>query len=375
MSGFGVVSNGNDNGVDRVLRYVTKRGTEIYGLGVPISYEKRGDWGLGPTWCYIIKKPPVTVIDTGQFTKYETFKTLLDKTGIGLSDIKRVIVTHGHEDHDGNLPELINDTGAEVWAHYIYRSMISYHTSTEGNPVHPEFPGSCRTCLMPDTLNAECISYHKKRSKIKNLHNIGVNDGWNEDYQFISTPGHSPDSICVVFEDEVLFSGDTVLPVITPHPTLVQDFYAQRSILPESYRTIDKSYGLTTYITSLRKIHRQFTQTNILLPAHKLLENGQVNCLNPTARAAEIIDFHEERCRSIMNILGHKTTSTDEIASNLFDPHMLEGYGKQLGQREVLAHLELMATYGDIEWVDDHGFKARRTGSDNYRNFFSGVEA
>lgn len=371
MNKFEIIHQGKENGVNTVLRYKTARGTEIYAMGVPVSYEAEGDWGLGPTWCYVIRKDPVTLIDTGQWGKYDSFKELLAKTGIPLSEIKRVIISHAHEDHDGNLPEVVADSGAEVWGHATFASMISYHTSLDGNPMHPDYPGSCRTCLMPDTFNVACIPYHEKRSRIKNLHRIGNGDGsWGSDYRFLSTPGHSPDSICVLFEGEVFFSGDTLLPSITPHPSLALEFYAQQSILPEGYREIGKSYGLMTYVSSLRRIVKDYAGTRILLPAHRLLERGELHYLNPMARAAEIIDFHEDRCDKIMNILADRILSPYGIAIELFDERMCKGYGRYLSQREVIAHLELMAIYGDIEWVDGTSFNSRRTGSDNYRKFF-----
>lgn len=371
MSKFKFISRGKNNGIDVILSYKTECGTDILCLGVPVSYESQDDWGLGPTWCYVVMKDPVTLVDTGQWGKYGVLISMLEKAGVNLKDIKRVIVTHGHEDHDGNLPEVIEASGAEVWGHFAYESMTSYHPGIDNGAMYPGFPGSCRTCMMPDKFNRACIPYHQKRSRLKQSHKIGKNGTLaGRDYSFILTPGHSPDSVCTVFENEVVFSGDTVLPTITPHPSLVLEYYVQKHILPEEYQSGSSPYGLMAYIGSLRELERQCADTTILLPGHRLFEKGEINQLKPSERAAVIIDFHEERCNNIMNILDNKVLSLEEISIDLFPPGLRKGYGRYLSQREVTSHLELLAMHGDIEWVDGHSFKSRRTGSENYKKYF-----
>jgi glyoxylase-like metal-dependent hydrolase (beta-lactamase superfamily II) len=371
LSKFEIISKGKNSGVDTILRYKTAQGTEIFCLGVPLSYESEEDWDLGPTWCYVIMKAPVTLIDTGQWGKFDALKALLEKAGISLGQIKRVIVTHGHEDHDGNLPEIVDASGAEIWGHVAYENMISYHTDIDDGASHPRFPGSCRTCALPDTFNKSCIPYQQKRSRMKQGYKIDKNDGdMAGDYRFISTPGHSPDSVCIVFEEDVVFSGDTLLPSITPHPSLMLEYYVQRRILPEKYGNANESYGLMAFIASLREIKDKCKNIEALMPGHRLIEKGEINCLQPSERAAEIIDFHEERCKNILSTLDNKSLSLEEISISLFPPRLRKGKGILLAQREVMSHLELLAIHGDVEWVDGHSFKSKRTGSNNYRKYF-----
>lgn len=45
MQNLEVIKRGRDNGIDTVLRYTSSTGTEIYGLGVPVSYDSTGPWG------------------------------------------------------------------------------------------------------------------------------------------------------------------------------------------------------------------------------------------------------------------------------------------------------------------------------------------
>ena len=68
-----------------------------------------------------------TLIDTGRFGNHDLFKSLIAKINLDLSNIDRIIITHSHEDHDGNLAEIKASSGAELWAHQIYQAMISYH--------------------------------------------------------------------------------------------------------------------------------------------------------------------------------------------------------------------------------------------------------
>ena len=130
--------------------------------------------------------------------------------------------------------------------------MISYHPHVNDGAKHPELPGSCRLCHMPEEFRKSCLTYHKKRSELSV--DFVIDDDQtlpNDNLSFVFTPGHTPDSICIILEDEVIFTGDTMLPDITPHPSLASSFEANCRILPEGYRPKNTVYGLLNYIKSL----------------------------------------------------------------------------------------------------------------------------
>lgn len=363
-----VIVRGKENGEGMIIRYQTTKGTDIFGLGIPNTYVDT-DWDLGPTWCYLVLGHKTTLIDTGRPGNFQVFGTLLKSVGKQFSDIDRVIITHAHEDHDGNLAEIICAAQAELWAHEIYRQMISYHPDIKDGVKHPELPGSCRLCVMPEKFHSNCLPYQRKRSSLGI--DFAINDHQtlpDDDLSFVFTPGHTPDSICIVLEDEVIFTGDTILPDITPHPSLACDFEVNRRILPEGYRQENVVYGLMHYVKSLGKItHLASQPLQAMFPAHRLFYDGRFNIIRSSSdRAREIIQFHIDRCRAILDIIGNKPIGIDDIAVQHFPPSLLVGMGKSMALNEVMAHIEIMEECGDICLTGEQKDIAQGTGSNNF---------
>ena len=80
----------------------------------------------GPTWAWLFENEGLTLIDAGEFGSFQELDEGLHCAGFRAKDIQRVIITHGHEDHDGSVAELVDATGAQVWAHDIYSHLQGY---------------------------------------------------------------------------------------------------------------------------------------------------------------------------------------------------------------------------------------------------------
>jgi glyoxylase-like metal-dependent hydrolase (beta-lactamase superfamily II) len=364
-----MIVSGKSNGEGTVLRYQTVKGTDIFGLGIPNIY-LNADWDLGPTWCYLIVGRETSLIDTGRFGNYAVLESMLKPTGKVFSDIDRIILTHSHEDHDGNIAEILPSVRGELWAHSIYRQMISYHPHIKDGAKHPELPGSCRQCIMPEKFYSTCLQYHQRRSLLNIDFSIDHDQRrLGNSLSFIFTPGHSPDAICVVLEDEVIFTGDTLLPGITPHPTLSSTFEVNRRILPDRYSSENTVYGLINYIKSLHKLTSLIPQPMAIFPGHRLFYNGGFNLIHSMyGRGREIIQFHIDRCRDILRIIDSKPTGLDAIAFQHFPDSSLAGAGKRMARDEVMAHIEVMEKCGDVCWVGENRDRVQWTGSNNFLN-------
>ncbi|MDT7605269.1 MAG: hypothetical protein QOF61_3266, partial [Acidobacteriota bacterium] len=75
---------------------------------------------IGPVNVYLIAEDPVTLIDTGPKTKeaIEALRDGLRRARFRVADIRRIVLTHAHEDHCG-LAKQVRDEAkdAEVLVH------------------------------------------------------------------------------------------------------------------------------------------------------------------------------------------------------------------------------------------------------------------
>jgi glyoxylase-like metal-dependent hydrolase (beta-lactamase superfamily II) len=347
IEGPEIIAQGDPGGEKMVIRYRTSAGTTVYGLGMPNWRQ----FDLGPTWCYLVRGKETTLIDTGRPGGIDDLESLARVAGVDMHSVDRIIVTHNHEDHDGSLPDIIFRFNTRLWAHALYPTMISYFPEADKAP-HPDLPASCRHCVMPEKVYSHCIDYQKRRSLLKVDHAIEDND-IIDGFRFIHTPGHSADSICIVLEEEIIFTGDTVIPDITPHPSLEAYLEDDICFIPGKYGGNGKLYGLLAYIKSLQKLASGTEKLSMLtLPAHRHYSRGQFNNMESCAgRCREIIRFHIARCDDIIRIIKPGPFSVDDIVLQHFPERQLKGYGKLLGATEIRAHLEILEASGDIFWT------------------------
>jgi glyoxylase-like metal-dependent hydrolase (beta-lactamase superfamily II) len=359
-----VIRQGDENGNGWIVRIPFRSGLEIVGMATKNFYG--GDWDFGPTWNYVVLADKRFLLDSGRVGMGSKLLGMMESSGLPIRDLDFLVLSHGHEDHDGGLCDVAKNTGAPVKAHRIYESLIRYHPDKTPADARKDFPASCWHCFMPESFsNQHCLEYHRGRNGLE-IDTIGDGEGrLSEAIQTYHVPGHSPDALALLVGEEAILVGDTVLPDITPFPTREAFFHQVRGILPSEYSSQDCVYGLRAYIRSLKKLKSvgdRFPHA-LVLPAHRLFHNRRWNQVDLRTRITEIIDHHILRCAEILKILRDGPKTARDIAIKHFSATSLEGVGMFMAENEILSHCELLGVAGDIRLAEGQRFVA--TGNEN----------
>src|SRR5256712_5842131 len=185
---------------------------------------------IGPVNVYLIKEDPITLIDAGPKTK-ETVDVLragLRNAGISISDIRRIVLTHAHEDHCG-LARALRD-GAKEARVFVHGWETGHRASRLEYEEHRQL--LLRAGVPRDEVEAMRKLYDNFRQYADALdedHCTELIDEAELEFesgvlQIIHTPGHTPGSCSFVrHADRTVIAGDCVLKRITPNPILSPD--------------------------------------------------------------------------------------------------------------------------------------------------------
>lgn len=370
-----ILREGDSRGHDRAVRFRFPSGLEVVGLATKNDYG--GDWDYGPTWNYLVLADKPFLVDTGRWGMGKRLLQGMEScTGVSGKDLAFILLSHGHEDHDGGLCEIVEATGAVVRAHRIYQRLVRYYPNHAPADARRDFPASCWHCFMPDSFSRQhCLEYHQGRSRLE-IEEVG--DGHcilSAAVQTYHVPGHSPDALAVRLGEEAILVGDTVLPEITPFPSREAFFHQTRMALAPEYTRVHAVYGLRAYLRSLRKmmeIGNRFPGV-VAFPAHRLFRDHHWNEINIEARAEEIIVHHIQRCADLLKILKQRPATAREMAVEYFPPSRLQGMGIFMGENEVLSHCELLSAAGDV--LPEEGDRFAVTGSEHFESMVRGLSS
>ena len=286
----------------------------------------------GRNCVYIIADDPVTMIDSGVATDraYQELLSGLEEHGLKPDDIRRIIPTHKHIDHIGNAWRFQQRWGAEVMIHELELNSVTdvdpsgkLHASVVGRRLDE--------WNVPETARPSATEASRPRWEIESVdatplvdgQRLPLGDGYIE---VLHTPGHTIGSICLRF-DRFLFSGDHVLPDISPN------------VGGGDIRSRDL---LRRYLTSLRSTSEISRDNGLqVLPGHG----------NPLSSAAtrcdELIRHHEQRLDEFVEILRrHGEQTVYELARRLFGE--MRDFHVVLGCAEANAHLEFLIDQGRV---------------------------
>ena len=353
-----IIKSGDESGNKMVVKYRFPDGSSVYGIGVPQAWET----ALGPTWSYVVEADVLTLIDTGCNGSIQYLEEGLEWIGYPITAVGRVLVTHGHMDHDGSCFHVVAKSGAELWAHEVYGALVGLNRWEVEKELRQSLIGLSSPSDDPED---RIVRYEELRHGLTVTK--AVADGVTSDgFTFFYTPGHSPDELCILLGG-VLFSGDHILPQITPHPSVGLTYQGFRESLPDGYRQRNRCYGLKAYLRSLKKVSTLGDDVAVL-PAHRAFHRGRFNSIG-LERAPQIIEHHRSRCHDILDILKQQSLSLKDITTKHFSSQQLGEGNFYSAFTEALSHVELLEEAGDVSLTGDRSSLVTWNGTEDFSRF------
>ncbi|MFD9704594.1 MBL fold metallo-hydrolase [Lentzea sp. NPDC059081] len=264
----------------------------------------------------------------------DQLEAALGTLGKGFEDIRRFLVTHVHRDHFTMAVSLRRLFGTKVGLGLGEQPSLRHlmRAQEDGNVADLRKWGASELAELwikvmhhGDRGAAALRDYEEPDEWLER----GVLDLEHRKLEIVPTPGHTRGH--VVFVDhgaKVLFSGDHVLPHITPSI----GFEPLRPELP-----------LGDYLSSLR-LTRELPDLK-LLPAHGPVTDSS------HARVDELLDFHEQRLEEIHRAVSGTAFETARKIGwtrrqRRFDD--LDMFNQVLAVGETAAHLDVLVERGEL---------------------------
>ncbi len=162
---------------------------------------------LGSTNCFVLQAESAILIDAGGPKKAGKFRRDLDKLGLSPSDIKLIVLTHGHFDHIGSAREIRDLTAARIAMHGRDKETLEKGVAR----IPPGVTAWGRALHGVLSLAAPLIRFPAAPVDIVledesfSLADFGIPG------KIIPTPGHSRGSVSVVLESGEAFVGDMAM--------------------------------------------------------------------------------------------------------------------------------------------------------------------
>jgi glyoxylase-like metal-dependent hydrolase (beta-lactamase superfamily II) len=256
----------------------------------------------------------------------------LNAAGFAVRDISRLIVTHAHIDHYGLAGRIMEVTGAELWMHGFtdldcekYRhpdtAMARRRDTYEDHGV----PEPERVALA-EGLGRWMPYLHsvvEASTRLRGGERIEIG---GRTWDVLHTPGHSLGHVCVASAaDRVVFSGDHLLPGVTPPVTFERGFDAD---------------PLRSYLASLQRIAD--LDPDLVLPGHGSPFHGG------RRRIEAILRTKTRRLEAVRRMIEDRPCTVTEIADALVAKAIL-AFHRNLALSETLANIAYLRWSGLVE--------------------------
>ncbi|MEU7242413.1 MBL fold metallo-hydrolase [Streptomyces sparsogenes] len=346
---------------------VTDHGGGVWSIPVPIP-----DNPLGHTLVHLLDtdRGPV-LVDTGwdDPTAWDTLAAGLTACGTSVAEVHGVLVTHHHPDHHGLSARVREASGAWIAMHAADAEVVRRTREAEPTRWLDYLAGKLAAAGAPEAHLAplraaraagrgDALPGTRPARPDRHIAPGELLDLPGRRLRAIWTPGHTPGHVCLHLEEAHpaareglpghgrLFSGDHLLPGISPHIGLYED--------PDDATVTDP---LGDYLDSLERVAA--LDPAEVLPAH------QYAFTDAPRRVRELLRHHEERLAGLRALLLAAPLTPWQLAEAMEwnRPWADIPYGsRNIAVSEAEAHLRRLVKLGRAEPVpgtDPVAYQAR----------------
>ncbi len=256
--------------------------------------------GWQTPFFYLIGNQNLVLIDAG-YREDHTVEKISRVIAHSSRKLKTLVLTHGHIDHSGAIPDLKENFQPKVMAHKLERPVLARRNLE---------------AMVDEWIEGE----PRLESELGEL-------------LVIATPGHSPGHISLYLEKEaILFTGDL--------------------IVGEGTSFVGPPDGdMSEYLASLKKVRE--LEVRLMLPGH-----GPV-IRDPARHLKDLIAHRELREYQILKILGDGPETSGELAGKIYAGLIHPGLYRA-AEITVLGHLSKLEREGKVAAISSGNEKQYR---------------